>query len=172
MTLGGLSVAPGRLNPIETTFNGDRFRSRREARFAVLLTELEVPYRYEMEGFDLGGVWYLPDFWLELAQTWVEIKGTTPTVDEVDKATRLALASGRPVVILWGAFRLDSFIADSLVFFKDVNGIFCAESGTAYLFLDIAFWFRRQLEAALTTARQARFEHGERGNARQLYRIR
>jgi hypothetical protein len=59
---------------IETSYNGYRFRSRLEARWAVFFHALGVKYKYESEGFDLGGVYYLPDFWLphtveELAKT-------------------------------------------------------------------------------------------------------
>lgn len=63
------------IRPIETEYNGYRFRSRLEARWAVFFDELGVPYEYESEGFDLGdGIRYLPDFWLPEQECWVEIK--------------------------------------------------------------------------------------------------
>lgn len=51
------------IKAIETEYNGYRFRSRLEARWAVFLDILGVKYEYEPEGFDLGnGLYYLPDF--------------------------------------------------------------------------------------------------------------
>ena len=63
------------IQAIETQYNGYRFRSRLEARWAVFFDSLGVPYLYEPEGFELGdGVRYLPDFWLPDQHCWVEIK--------------------------------------------------------------------------------------------------
>jgi hypothetical protein len=61
------------IRPIETCYKGYRFRSRLEARWAVFLDALGVPWQYEPLGFDLGGVRYLPDFWLPKIRTWLEI---------------------------------------------------------------------------------------------------
>jgi len=52
------------IKAIETVYNGYRFRSRLEARWAVFFDTLGIEYRYEPEGFDLDGIWYLPDFFL------------------------------------------------------------------------------------------------------------
>lgn len=53
----------GTIKPIETLYNGYRFRSRLEARWAVFFDALGVKYEYEPQGFDLGnGLYYLPDF--------------------------------------------------------------------------------------------------------------
>lgn len=63
---------------IETLYRGHIFRSRLEARWAVFFTGLGIEYEYEPEGFDLDGVWYLPDFKLPRFRDghdlWVEIK--------------------------------------------------------------------------------------------------
>lgn len=51
------------IKPIETIYNGYRFRSRLEARWAVFFDRLGVKYEYEPEGFHLpDGSNYLPDF--------------------------------------------------------------------------------------------------------------
>lgn len=51
------------IKPIETYYNGYRFRSRLEARWAVFFDTLGVEYEYEPEGFMLpSGKCYLPDF--------------------------------------------------------------------------------------------------------------
>lgn len=63
------------MKAIETRYNGYRFRSRLEARWAVFFDEVGIRYEYEKEGFDLGRLgWYLPDFWLPDLELWVEIK--------------------------------------------------------------------------------------------------
>ena len=51
------------LRSIPTRYKGITFRSRLEARWAVFMDLLELPWGYEVQGFDLGDVgWYLPDF--------------------------------------------------------------------------------------------------------------
>ena len=63
------------VKPIETNYNGYRFRSRLEARWAVFFDALGVKFQYEPEGFDLGAEgWYLPDFRLPEQGVFVEIK--------------------------------------------------------------------------------------------------
>ena len=42
------------LKAIETFYNGYRFRSRLEAKWAVFMDALGVRWEYESEGFDLG----------------------------------------------------------------------------------------------------------------------
>ena len=51
------------INAIETYYNGYKFRSRLEARWAVFFDALGVEYEYEPEGYHLpNGEKYLPDF--------------------------------------------------------------------------------------------------------------
>jgi hypothetical protein len=88
---------------IETEYDGHRFRSRSEARWAVFFNALGVPYEYEKEGFDLEGVGrYLPDFWLPEQDFWIEIKGSEPTSDEGERASALARATGKRVFVFFG----------------------------------------------------------------------
>jgi len=66
------------IKAIETVYNGYRFRSRLEARWALFFDKLGLPWEYEPEGFDLGAQgWYLPDFRVMTPQgnvCWYEIK--------------------------------------------------------------------------------------------------
>ncbi len=72
------------IKAIETRYNGYRFRSRLEARWAVFFDTLGIKYEYEKEGYDLGKHgWYLPDFWLPDLQLWYEIKGEIDTAERV-----------------------------------------------------------------------------------------
>jgi hypothetical protein len=91
------------IRAIETEYQGYRFRSRLEARWAVFFDALGVRYEYEKEGYDLGEAgWYLPDFWLPDCGGWVEIKPGEPTRDERDKLHALVGGLRQPLVLLEG----------------------------------------------------------------------
>ena len=63
------------MKAIETIYNGYRFRSRLEARWAVFFDTLGIRYEYEPEGFILSnGEHYLPDFFLPDLMIYVEVK--------------------------------------------------------------------------------------------------
>lgn len=72
------------IKAIETYYKGYRFRSRLEARWAVFFDAAGIKYEYEPEGFDLDGVWYLPDFYLPWFKCYVEIKPNDS--DEINDA--------------------------------------------------------------------------------------
>ena len=107
------------LKAIETVYKGYRFRSRLEARWAVFFDALNVRWEYEKEGYDLEGVWYLPDFYLPKHECYVEIKGQRPAAEEIDKAERLAKLSGNPVVILYGSI-LDQDSIEARIIPEDI----------------------------------------------------
>lgn len=91
------------IKPIETLYDGYRFRSRLEARWAVYFKTLGIAYEYEKEGFDLGEAgWYLPDFWLPEFKCWLEVKGQEPTEAEREKAEELFWQHGHPVIMTFG----------------------------------------------------------------------
>lgn len=75
------------IKPIETYYNGYRFRSRLEARWAVFFDTIGIKYEYEPEGFDMDGIKYLPDFYLPDAERWIEIKGKKLTAEELRKCS-------------------------------------------------------------------------------------
>lgn len=91
-----------KVKSIPTTYGGIEYRSRTEARWAVFFSENRIPFRYEAEGFDMGGVRYLPDFWLSEGKCWFEVKPYDPSESELDKALRLARATRRLVFIAPG----------------------------------------------------------------------
>lgn len=66
------------IKPIETIYNGYRFRSRLEARWAVFFDTGKIKYEYEPEGFETEAGRYLPDFYLPELDTYVEVKRDTP----------------------------------------------------------------------------------------------
>lgn len=70
------------MKAIETVYQGYRFRSRLEARWAVFFDAYGVSWEYEKEGFNLGEYgYYLPDFWLPDSKLWVEIKPADADAD-------------------------------------------------------------------------------------------
>ena len=87
------------LQPIETEWNGYRFRSRLEARWAVFFDTLGIPYEYEVQGYRIDGVSYLPDFWLPKQDCWFEVKPEYPGDAYRQMLKRLAMLSGKCVVI-------------------------------------------------------------------------
>ena len=81
------------IKAIETKYNGYRFRSRLEARWAVFFDTAGIEYQYEPQGFVVNDTGYLPDFLLPQLDLWVEIKGTFPTKQEQAKASGLSKAN-------------------------------------------------------------------------------
>lgn len=64
------------IRAIETSYAGCRFRSRLEARWAVVFDHLDITWQYEPQGYEIpGGGRYLPDFWLASLGLWAEVKG-------------------------------------------------------------------------------------------------
>ncbi len=180
------------IKAIETVYNGYRFRSRLEARWAVFFDTLGIKYEYEKEGYDLDGTWYLPDFWLPKHELWVEIKGGHPTESEMDKAAKLTEHTHKRTSILWGNIKTDHNSTYSFALFKTGKAgmgsreewcecPICGEIGLAspldfppvclcpYKLRYMAPYDlypvpdTPRLIKAYTAARQARFEHGEKG---------
>lgn len=110
-----------RIKPIETRYNGYRFRSRLEARWAVFFDTLGVDYEYEPEGFELpNGEKYLPDFRLKCWGTrgdvievpyplYVEVKGEMTERD----AEKIRLFSQQFPVLVVGAIPAVNTFNDS-----------------------------------------------------------
>lgn len=59
---------------IETAYGGAKYRSRTEARWAVLFDKAGIGFQYEPEGFKLDSGWYLPDFWISGIGMYLEVK--------------------------------------------------------------------------------------------------
>lgn len=77
------------IKAIETFYNGYRFRSRLEARWAVFFDSAGIVYEYEPEGFKLSdGTYYLPDFYLPWFKCYVEIKRAEMTEEGRREAER------------------------------------------------------------------------------------
>lgn len=96
------------MKPIQTTYKGCCFRSRLEARWAVFFDRLGLIWEYEKEGYELpGGGRYLPDFWLPELDCYFEIKGSSPTDAEKNKALRLSVGAKKLVVLAHGSMSVE-----------------------------------------------------------------
>ncbi len=89
------------IKAIQTKWRGRLFRSRLEARYAVLFDTLKIQYEYEPEGFVLSdGTCYLPDFWLSQFRWFCEVK--PGWIDSNNKAMAFVRESGHGVLLLDG----------------------------------------------------------------------
>lgn len=174
------------IKAIETVYNGYRFRSRLEARWAVFFDTLGIEYRYEPEGFDLGEAgWYLPDFWLPNMLNfwncspgwWIEIKGKKPSYDETERCAVLAQQTCNGVMLLWSNFSMETQRRE-MIFYKDASNIFHSKQGPVIFPMLCGWWvnpsplhldavfeisqIENRLDVAFIAARQARFERGNR----------
>jgi len=162
---------------IETRYNGYRFRSRLEARWAVFFENIGIKYKYETEGFDFGnGHRYLPDFWLPQVNLWAEVKACNPTADEVLSVIQLVERTGNgclflidePDVQTYFALELSRMPDASIGDLQPVEYILFSR----YLEREHRFYcspgdgldgYEEEIKAAVHAARSARFEHGESG---------
>jgi len=174
------------IKPIETVYNGYRFRSRLEARWAVFFDAAGIKYEYEPEGFDLGdGIYYLPDFYLPDDDVWVEIKGKALSAEErkkierfcinkcdfVNSGTRFRLLEGqipngllgtdkKPLGIPCFIYASPDELVDGLKHLAMWNGIH-PKNGVLMFGAWVPSCGLEKASIALDIARQARFEHGE-----------
>lgn len=171
------------LKAIETRFDGHRFRSRTEARWAVFFKEMGWPYDYEKEGVVAHGEPYLPDFFIPSFRAFLEIKGVDPTEREIKLCRALSVGSGNVVLMAVGVptqesnqfwyFAPDGTESAGLVLYG------AADDERAAFLSDESYFFQRQLgseeapssdlvitqrlEKAFEKATGARFEFGEIG---------
>jgi len=178
-----------KLKPKETYYDGYRFRSRLEARWAVFFNALGVPYDYEFEGFDLRERGYLPDFWLPQQECWVEIKPRRRGWFYSVKSARLSDHTGQKVLYIQGnpwpgeyGIQLHrpepaGFCSEPHVFAhgryrdeRDKLWVVCREWHASCLNAitpATEFWYpvteaeAPRVMAAYKAARSAHFEHGE-----------
>src|SRR5690349_15128505 len=95
-------MAP-RIKAIETRYGGRHYRSRLEARWAVLFDKVGLSYEYEPEGFEFDGIRYLPDFYLCEIDSYVEVKGNPDDIDSAwAKTASFCVAIEKPCYLVLG----------------------------------------------------------------------
>lgn len=90
------------IKAIETEYNGYRFRSRLEARVAVLFSDAGIAYEYEPEGYKHDdGTMYLPDFYLPEEDIYVEVKPIRKGfAEEIVKASKFLGGKIRGLMVI------------------------------------------------------------------------
>lgn len=172
------------ITAIETEYAGCRFRSRTEARWAVLMDRLNIPWEYEPQGWEMpDGSRYLPDFWLPRHLINVEVKGSDDQLArDMPKMRAFVQASNALILILGQVPRVDHHVPVHPVLgmcdgeFTSLASVFLLNSlsgrwDVVRLLSPLPVTVEpthlgglsvsRQLLNAYYVARSARFEHGE-----------
>ena len=158
---------------IETVYQGYRFRSRLEARWAVFFDAMGIKWEYESEGFDLGE-WgfYLPDFWLPKFECFAEVKPDVFSEHEREKAGVLP----KPCIMLSGVPAVRCYpMADLGMPYEEYLDVVQNEGWCVWFEHSVdkgRIWYEstsnvlsnydtRRTERAVKLALGARWEHGE-----------
>ena len=111
------------IKAIETVYNGYRFRSRLEARWAVFFDAVGIEYEYEPEGLILSdGTPYLPDFYLPKFHSYFEVKSRHIKGTPAEKEARRKISDGSHCdtwsgIICFG----DPYDHDMTIYCQDVS---------------------------------------------------
>ena len=148
------------IKAIETRYQGYRFRSRLEARWAVFFDALGVKWEYEREGYDLGDVgYYLPDFWLPEAGWHAEVKPLGFADESPQAAQKLNCFDDDPPDESWGLILLVGL--PELVTQSAIKKSAFWKGSTTYVSVRCGVYSAERINTAVRAARAARFEHGE-----------
>ena len=95
------------IKAISTLYNGYRFRSRLEAKWALYFDALGIQYEYEPEGYVFNdGTCYLPDFYLPQMESYFEVKpysiSEKDAIEAKDKLEYLAEGTNKFAMICYG----------------------------------------------------------------------
>lgn len=98
-----------KIKPIPTYYDGIKYRSRLESRFAYYLDLNNIRYEYEAEGYTFKDMFYVPDFLLE-GWIYIELKpiGYSIQINEKEwekylyKLSLFSLYIGKPLYICIG----------------------------------------------------------------------
>ena len=133
------------IKPIETIYNGYKFRSRLEARWAVALDAMNIKYEYESEGYVLkNGFYYLPDFYLPELLWHAEVKPSSKLTSRED-INKMKWFDNYPPENSWGLLHFTDMDVN------ENNDLLRQRLSVP----EVKFY------AALRKGKQARFEFGE-----------
>ena len=173
------------MKAIQTHYKGYKFRSRTEARWAVFFDSVGVDWEYEPEGFVLSdGSHYLPDFKVTYFDQgyrnfpltyWFEVKGDLQSI--TDKELMKVFLFEHELILLVGAPSEKGYVSNKTwedesfsefkkrVFSNNEDDVLVAPwSFKQRPWVDPQCCFVSeilQMKTAVSKARSARFEHGE-----------
>lgn len=104
------------LKAINTMYQGRRFRSRLEARWAIFFDAIDVGWEYEVEGFEISDTKYLTDFKISSfganrVDAYIEIKPNAPTLEEIRKCYEVATGTSTNMLLICGTPGLPDFLS-------------------------------------------------------------
>ena len=143
------------IKPIQTFYEGYHFRSRTEARYAVMWRALAWSYQFEMQGFALERGAFLPDFYLTDCEVFFEVKGIMPSAQDVELCACLANEHRCAVFLAVGQPEHEAALYQ---FMPDVD----YSRSTLRVGLESLGASIAEINMAMQCARSARFEHGAR----------
>lgn len=131
---------------LKNIYKGIQFKSKLESKFAFLLDQANIKWKYEPQIFLLSnGEYYKPDFYLYELNTWVETKGKI--AEHNKEFTRLFAKEINGEILLiseeesyW--FSTKDFI-DGLNQDNRVYLIFCKKCGSPYFCSNTGDWYCR-----------------------------
>lgn len=102
-------ITPSHIRAIETEYRGYKFRSRLEARWAIVFDYLGLAWQYEPEGFeriiDSQVIRYLPDFYLVGDGMWIEVKGSEHALRADAEKLHVMVDCESPLPLLDGSYK-------------------------------------------------------------------
>jgi hypothetical protein len=101
------------MKAVETIHKSITYRSRLEARWAAFFENIGFRHIYEPEGFEHEGKRYLPDFWIDELDGYLEVKQHNAGEDEIKRVRewqRDMAASGMRLFSVFGEPNPDKFI--------------------------------------------------------------
>ena len=172
------------IKAIETRYKGYRFRSRLEARWAVFFDALGLEWEYEPEGFDLNGIYYLPDLKVfypgrspeEKHYEWFEVKPKGKMLDDdfnkicifAEKVAPITVLDGVPSQGMYVRFDKESSFLQNRIEIEqehpETRQGWALWSSKGRMWWDVDYetaGFDRYIGPAVDAARSARFEFGE-----------
>jgi len=159
----------GNMQAIETHYNGYRYRSRMEARWAIFFDAMNIQWQYELEGYILGNRSYLPDFFLPTVEMYGEVKPKPFNAREKAVAKQLARESGKPVLMLidvpdfkpYNAYQPDTWKSSEIIIMDYfLVSKFLPKRFPASNFITSLLGYGDNYANAVNEARSARFEYG------------
>lgn len=155
---------PKKIRAIETEYKGYLFRSRLEARWAVVFDALGLSYDYEPEGFEFeDGTRYLPDFFVKDTGWFVEVKPYGLSLTQFEEHKIKMLDDNPPKdsegnLLAWGCLvtpELDEITGLDLEEHTHKKNFFMRLMPVSEK------WNYKVVNEAILKAKKARFEHGQ-----------